>query len=98
MQLSRFFADTEHLAEANVRSAMRITSLIVLCFLAGCAAKPSLEQLEDEAMVSGDWSAVEKREHSSNRLGSINGRSCPNGRPLICVKDGMREECACAER
>jgi len=85
------------MAEAIVRSAMKMTSLIVLFFLAGCATKPSLEQLEDEAMVSGDWSAVEKREHSSNRLGPINGRSCPNGRPLICVKDVAREECACAE-
>ncbi len=85
------------MAEAIVRSAMKMTSLIVLCFLAGCATKPSLEQLEDEAMVSGDWSAVEKREQSSNRLGPINGRSCPNGRALICVKNGLREECECVD-
>jgi hypothetical protein len=82
---------------AIVRSAMKMTSLIVLCFLAGCATKSSLEQLEDEAMVSGDWLAVEKREQSSNRLGPINGRSCPNGRALICVKNGLREECECVD-
>ena len=72
-----------------------MTSLIVLCFLAGCAAKPSLEQLEDEAMVSGDWSAVEKREQSSIRLNTVNDRSCPNGRAMVCVKNGMHEECEC---
>ena len=83
------------MADAIVRSAMKITSLIVLFFLAGCATKPSLEELEDEAMVSGDWSAVEKREHSSNRLGSVNGSSCPNGHALICVKNGLREVCEC---
>ena len=77
--------------------AVKTTCLILMCLLAGCAAKPTLEQLEDEAIVSGDWSAVEKREQSSNQLDPINGRSCLNGRPLICVKDGAREECACAE-
>ncbi len=85
------------MAEAIVRSAMKMTSLIVLCFLAGCATKPSLEQLEDEAMVSGDWSAVEKRERSSNRLGSVIEQSCPHGHALICVKNGLREECECVD-
>jgi len=86
---------TEHSANVLVESSMKITSLIVLFSLAGCATKPSLEQLEDEAMVSGDWSAVEEREQSPNRLGSVIEHSCPNGRALICVKNGLREVCEC---
>ncbi len=83
------------MASALVIPSVKMTSLIVLCFLAGCAAKPSLEQLEDEAMVSGDWSAVEKREQSSSRLNPANDRSCPTGHAIVCVKNGMHEECEC---
>lgn len=74
---------------------MRMMVLFLLIVLVGCIARPSLEQLEDEAMVSGDWSAVEKREQSSIRLNPVNDRSCPNGRAMVCVKNGMHEECEC---
>jgi hypothetical protein len=42
---------------------MRSISIIfALCVLAGCAAGPSLEELTAEALQTGDWSLVEKRE------------------------------------
>ena len=88
---------TEHSGNVLVESSMKITSLIVLFFLAGCATKPSLEQLEDEAMISGDWSAVEEHEQSPNRLGSVIEHSCPSGQALICVKNGLREACECVK-
>ena len=34
----------------------------MLCFLAGYAGQTTLEELEDEAVVTGNWSKVEARE------------------------------------
>ena len=45
---------------------MRITVLLLMLFLAACASRPSMEELEDQAMASGDWSAVEAREKPMN--------------------------------
>ena len=41
---------------------MRGIIVAALLILGGCSGYQTLEQLEDEALVSGDWSAVEKRE------------------------------------
>ena len=58
---------------------------------------PTLEELESEAMVSGDWSAVKKRERSAGGLDQNNGHSCPGDRTLVCVKQALHEECECVE-
>jgi len=85
----------EHLAGAIVRSAMKIANLILLCLLAGCAASPSLEQLEEEAMASGDWSAVEQREEAMRRYDPNNGGTCPAGQDRVCYENPVGETCQC---
>ena len=84
--------------ETLVKLAVKIVNLIVLCFLAGCANSVSLEDLEAEAMVSGDWSAVDKREQSLRRRRNIGGPECPDGLTLYCVDDGMGEHCQCVTK
>jgi len=74
---------------------MKITSLVVLCFLAGCAARPSLNQLEEEAMVSGDWSAVEQREEEIRRHDPNIGGTCPSGQAKVCYENPAGENCEC---
>ena len=49
------------------RDPFAFVLVIVLAFvcvmvLGGCGAYPTLEELEDEAMRTGDWSLVERRE------------------------------------
>ncbi len=74
---------------------MKIANLIVLCFLVGCAARPSLEQLEKEAMASGDWSAVEQREEAMRRVDPNNGGTCPSGQAKVCHENPAGEHCEC---
>ena len=39
-----------------------LLAFIVVSTLLGCATPVPMEQLKDEALISGDWSIVEKRE------------------------------------
>jgi hypothetical protein len=41
---------------------MNIVILVTLLVVVGCAPRPTLEQLEDEASVTGEWATVEHRE------------------------------------
>ena len=74
---------------------MRTIPVIVLLILSGCAAQPSLEELEDEALLSGDWSKVlsheqkRERQHASNRL------ECPRYSVAVCRESGLNSKCNC---
>lgn len=52
--------------------------LALLLILGGCASGPTLEELKQEALITGDWSEVEKKEKmiEQKRLRSLpcNGR------------------------
>ncbi len=51
--------------------------LLLLSFLVGCAPVTTLEELEAQAYVSGDWSAVDKRERMIARREARMGPTCP---------------------
>lgn len=71
-------------------------SLVTILGLTACAARPTMEQLEQEAMETGDWSAVEQRQVMDRRMGIVNSEGqCPDGRVLLCDKKGQKEECEC---
>jgi len=74
---------------------MKLTGVIILCLLAGCATKPTLDELEAEASITGDWSAVEKRERMNRRMGVQDERQCESGFMLMCNKRSAKEECSC---
>lgn len=80
---------------------MRGVFLSALCFMAGCAAGPSLEQLEEKALLTGDWSAVERREHAAERAAYSrtmrDGVRCPSGQTGLCENRRLVQPCRCVE-
>ena len=67
---------------------------LALILLAGCAAVTPLEQLEAEAFISGDWTAVERRERLIARRESRKTH-CPPGTVGYCAVDFGTNACSC---
>jgi hypothetical protein len=69
--------------------------ILALSFLVGCAPMVPLEQLETQALLTGDWTAVEKHE----RIIAVRNRhsriQCPPGTIAYCVTYFMDERCSC---
>ena len=69
--------------------------LFLLIILAGCVMRPSLEELEDDAGQTGDWTDVERREELvKERLESTAPR-CPDGLSKDCVEEPSGIACYC---
>lgn len=77
---------------------MKVLVLLgALAFVAvGCSAVPTLEQLEEQATLTGDWSAVEKREQVIARREARRGLQCPRGYVSYCEQHVGRSKCTCA--
>ena len=67
----------------------------LLFILSGCSSIASLEELEQEAMLTGDWSAVERRERIIARRKARDGLQCPPGSVALCVSSGVANNCSC---
>ena len=74
---------------------MKISGILLLIFLVACSNQPTLDELEAEALQTGDWSAVEERETLLRRTGLISKLDCPDGTMEMCVDDGGKETCRC---
>ena len=74
---------------------MRATVLVGLLLLGGCAAQVPIAELEQQAMLTGDWSAVEKRERQIARRAERNATGCGRGMVSYCVDSGGRDRCSC---
>ncbi len=75
---------------------MKFVGIMALCLLVGCSARPTVDELEAEALGTGDWSAVEKRQRMDRRMGLVDpSHQCPNGEVLLCSKKGENENCEC---
>ena len=72
---------------------MAILGLLV--FLGGCASITPLEELERQAMLTGDWSAVERRERIIAKRAARNGPKCPPGAVALCVDNVGGDRCSC---
>jgi hypothetical protein len=71
-----------------------------LILLAGCAVGPTMEELEAEAMQTGDWTKVEDRELlEAQRMGRARAE-CPKGYAILCKTeaDVGSENCKCVSR
>ena len=79
---------------------MKIFGLTMLLFLVGCAPIKSMQQLENEAMLTGDWTAVENRERAMARKAEREGvkLKCPIGYVAFCQAFTARDECSCVSR
>ena len=76
---------------------MKVMVLMGLCLIAGCGTYPTLEQLEAEALVTGDWSAVEQREFILERRRQRAGPNCPDGYIGFCSDRTIELRCTCVE-
>ena len=79
---------------------MKVIGLLSLLFLVGCAPMKSMEQLEADAMVTGDWSAVEERERAIARKAERQGvkLNCPTGYVSFCQTYAGLDRCGCVSR
>jgi hypothetical protein len=74
---------------------MKIPGILLLVFLVGCSSQPSLDELEAEALETGNWTAVEEREKLLRRTGRLPKMNCREGTMLMCVDDTGKETCEC---
>ena len=72
--------------------------VLVVLGLAACAPYPTLEELEHEALLSGDWTAVERRERSMQRRAAERRPTCGGGYIAVCRNEIGRSECLCVAR
>lgn len=77
---------------------MKVLVLLGVIFLTGCGSTATLEQLEDQAFLTGDWSAVERRERIIAKREARKAPQCPAGLVSYCeIRVGQRR-CACVDR
>lgn len=74
---------------------MRLIVLFAVLGLSACGTTPSLEELEQQAMISGDWSEVEKRERMMMRREARREPRCGDGMISYCQTSFGRDRCAC---
>ena len=73
---------------------MKFVILFTLVIVVGCALTP-LEELEDEASITGDWREVEWREERiKNRL-ELSAPGCPVGLNKNCIEEQSGIQCYC---
>ena len=77
---------------------MKVLVLLGVIFLSGCGSFQSLDQLEDQAFLTGDWSAVESRERLIAKRKARSGLQCPAGQVGFCEKRTGRSRCGCVDR
>ena len=77
---------------------MKGMMLVALLFLAGCAGITPLEQLQSDALITGDWSKVEKRERAiAMRNMHSFVQQCPSGSSSYCETGLGSKRCACVK-
>ena len=77
-----------------------ILRTLILCGLifidaVGCVSNPTLEHLEDEALATGDWTAVDRREELIKERRELTGPGCEVGLTKTCVEEPSGIECYC---
>lgn len=77
---------------------MKFLILCTLMIVVGCAARPTLEQLENEANKTGDWTAVERREDLIKKRLETTAPGCPVGLSKKCYQEIFGIECYCIQR
>jgi len=84
--------------DADVEFCVKIAILLSLVALVGCASRPSLEELEDDAGKTGDWAAVERREELDKKRLEATAPGCPVGKYKDCVEEQTGIVCYCRTR
>lgn len=69
--------------------------IVTLMLLAGCTGFTPMEDLERQALLSGDWSEVERRERILARRNPTAYLNCPDDTTAICRDDFGSARCGC---
>ena len=77
---------------------MKIATLFALIMLVGCVAQPTMDELQTQAFLTGDWSAVERREQAILRRDNRQGIQCPAGHVGLCEGRFGDMRCSCVKR
>ena len=85
----------EHRNADTMETWTKFVILFTLVIVAGCASRPSLENLEDEAMTTGDWTTVERREEVIKERLESTAPGCPVGWTKRCVEEQSGIQCYC---
>ena len=72
-----------------------VISIFVLSILGACAPATPLEELEQQALVTGDWSAVELRERVMRTQLGGDLPKCLEDELRVCIDEGAVEHCLC---
>lgn len=77
---------------------MKVLVLVLTVFLVvGCGSLTPLHELEEQALLTGDWSEVERRERIQARRKARQGVACPAGHTAICEVAMGEQRCTCVE-
>ena len=76
---------------------MKGITILLLVLLAGCGTFIPLEQLEQQALLTGDWSAVEQRERMIARSDFWSSPKCQGEQINFCHSSGANTYCECVE-
>ena len=77
-------------------SIRNFTALVACLLLSSACARLTMEQLEDEAKMTGDWSKVDDREDWMRRRQAEKQSSCGSEEVLMCRGSGrLNRTCEC---
>ncbi len=77
---------------------MKGITMLALILLTGCAGYTPIQQLEAQALLTGDWSVVEKRERMEIRRNLHSYMKCPAGTIGYCETYRLPVRCSCVDR
>lgn len=76
----------------------RVVVLAALFAIGACADTRTLEELEREAMETGDWSAVERREKKLAEQQARREAGCRTTETLVCETLASDSKCYCVAK
>ncbi len=83
----------------HMEDGMKLSGMLVGAMLvAGCAPMQSLEELESEAVRTGDWRLVEEREAVLAKRDSRRPMRCGSNRISYCDKAVGSYRCSCVSK
>ena len=78
---------------------MKVLVLLGACLLTvGCGNYATLEELEEQALITGDWSAVEARERYIAKRKARRAQNCPPGYMAYCESMMSKKKCTCINK
>ena len=80
-----------------MNKTIRSLALVLLVLaLPACSSRPPLEDVQAEAEISCDRTALEKRARMDRKMGRIRDEAaCDDGYIMVCQKQGAQEVCGC---